>query len=80
MMILVWLLWALKLSGLSAMEYTTLWLITVVVVVIATILRVVNESLMEKRLVREVDACGDVGDEEVIPTLLTLILRRLYVK
>lgn len=80
MMMLVWMLWALKLAGLSTMEYTTLWLITTVFLVVSALLRMGLKALQEKAVLKEMEACGDVKDEEAIITMLGLIFRKISIK
>lgn len=80
MMTLVWVLWALQLAGLSTMEYTTLWLISVIFVAVNTLFRSGLKALQEKAIQKEIEDCGDVKNEEVVAILLALILRKIATK
>lgn len=80
MMMIVWLLWALQLSGIIAMEYGKLWLITGVCFAVGTFANMIKIKTQEKLVQVEIDKCGDVKDSEAVPTLLLLILRKIAMK
>lgn len=80
MMMVVWTLWALQLSGIIAMGYGRLWLITTVCIVAGTILNMIKTKAQQKLVTAELEKCGDVKDEHAVAMLLTLILHKIAVK
>lgn len=80
--ILIGMLWALKLAGVSEMGYQTLAMITITGIVVSAILQTVNERIKKKealKLTEEINKAAD-GYQEGITTLLVAILIAMLMK
>lgn len=80
MMMIAWVLWALQLAGVIALEYGKLWFITVTLLVVCAIAGMIKNKAAEKLVQLEMDAAGNVKDEAAVPVLLAMILRKIATK
>ena len=79
MLNIVWVLWALKIAGLTTIADNTLWLLTIIFVSITVLLQFVKNASKEYATTKTLEKLGEtVGeDKESILTLLILIFKKL---
>lgn len=79
MLNIVWVLWALKIAGLTTIADNTLWLLTIIFVSITVLLQFVKNALKEYAATKTLEKLGETveEDKESILALLILIFKKL---
>ena len=71
--VLLGVLWALKISGLTELSYQTLWLITIVGLLIFIIIGTLKNILKDYIAKKKLDAIEKADDDSAILTILMMI-------
>ena len=79
MIMIAWILWALKIAGLTTLSYNFLIVLTIVLLLVSTVLSKICDYLKSKQSDNILEKAGEgtKSDSESILTLLMLIYKKL---